>query len=415
MNMLTSSHGREDRSVARALLLLVLVMASFLWLEGPRLWRRATEQSALEIYHDIFDAETALSEKGLLRISALNETKRKALARHLQVDLQSPDVERRRSASLALLALGTSAEETASALTQAVIQDPDYQVRRRAAAALGRVGLAAAPAVPVLTQALAGGPVSHRAEIAFALRGLGPQAAGAREALDQASRDKNSVVRASALEAVSAIRIQPQDSLDLAIKGLQDSNPAVRGAAVDSLAQLGAGAAKAIPALRPLLQDREIILRMKTVNAFEQMGAASAPAAAALGQLLIRTRGNQNADVDLRWAATQALASSGEGAKAALPALVQTLRDPQARVRAGAVNALQAIGGTDPKVLQQITHLHDDPDPSVRLQVLSSLTKRAPAEVSTRLVLQNHLKDPSLQVAKQAEFLLQVAQKAASR
>lgn len=76
-------------------------------------------------------------------------------------------------------------------------------VRQMAAASLGEIGK---PAVEALIAALGAGDPRTRASAAEALAAIGPDAASARQALYQALKDENTLVKAAANRALQAIR-----------------------------------------------------------------------------------------------------------------------------------------------------------------------------------------------------------------
>ena len=218
---------------------------------------------------------------------------------------------------------------------QAALKNPDPKVRRRAAYALGTIGPAAAPAVSALNDALA----DRQLEVAWyasdALGRIGPAAAPAVEGL------------------VKVIEESPGDTV-------------LRRHAVIGLGRTGTGAKGALPGMEKTLKSEDAETRVATAVALGRIAHHASSQKILIAELkpaggpgslaaALALRGSQSADAaqaliavldspdaDLRRAATEALSLGG--ASAIVP-LISVLEDKaQPRSRQTSVAAIDALG-----------------------------------------------------------------------
>ena len=105
-----------------------------------------------------------------------------------------------------------------------------------------------------------------------------------------------------------------------------------------------------LPALTETVLDVDLNIRYMAILSLKNFGRASAPAVPALIKALDtfpgRTpplQGPERYYADVRWVAADALGAIGPGAKAAVPALTQALKDASPDVREAAAAALKRI------------------------------------------------------------------------
>ncbi len=145
----------------------------------------------------------------------------------------------------------------------------------------------------------------------------------------------------------------------------QDRDLFVRRFAVQALGTAKADPKVAVPVLKPLIKDNEKELAEAAITALGSMGpTAVAPLIDALNNkpkpLAKKEKGKKTPKVPdssahLRNKAAEALGQIGPEARAAVPALIQTLKDPE--VRAAAITALGAMGPAAKEALPALQEL----------------------------------------------------------
>jgi HEAT repeat protein len=217
------------------------------------------------------------------------------------------------------------------------LKDPDVRVRRRAASSLSHF-LASNRhrevhrVVPALMEALKDPDGLVRKEAVRMLHGLGDEADPAVTALSLALKDKSVPVKVYAADALLQLGEKPADALVIMNEGLQDSDQYVRSVAVDCLGRFGRKAQPAIPALVQLLRTPD----RSTAGVPETLGRIGPPAVPALLECL------KDQDKGVRSLAVSALWHMGSEAEAAIPALIEVMRDKKARSPWGSSDREQA-------------------------------------------------------------------------
>jgi HEAT repeat protein len=115
---------------------------------------------------------------------------------------------------------------------------------------------------------------------------------------------------------------------------LHDPSPLERAHAADSIAEMGPAAQAALPALLEATNDPDERVRCRAVIAYGWVGRAEADLEPILKAL-------KYGDAEIRRCAARALSWCG---KAAVPALIEALRDPDVVVRSDAAYSLGSIG-----------------------------------------------------------------------
>jgi HEAT repeat protein len=151
-------------------------------------------------------------------------------------------------------------------LTKA-LKDPDPYVRRSAALALAAIGPEAKAAIPVLRQAMEDKQGYVYVAAAGALVRLSPEdSKAAMESLTKAAGDPNHYIRNVAVDALREVGIVGVPSL---ASRVSDADWLTRLQAVRALQAIGPGAKEAVPKLVPALKDRDAVVRRVAANALK--------------------------------------------------------------------------------------------------------------------------------------------------
>jgi HEAT repeat protein len=155
----------------------------------------------------------------------------------------------------------------------------------------------------------------------------------------------------------------------------------IQSGAVAILSMLGPEALPALPRLRSLARDsQDEALRPAAREAIKSISCMD------------DLRAN---DPDARITAAECAGRLGWRATPALPVLVATLKDPEAKVRAAAVGALHALGALSASAVQPLaTALAGDADAEVRAAIVGALDAIAPAAPAVIGAHASALRDP---------------------
>lgn len=285
------------------------------------------------------------------------------LAQHLDKETDEDKEECRRAAQ-ALGQIGPPAQAAIPLLVRA-LQSPAVEVRGFAVDALGRIGQQPESVVPAIV-AEADLPPAHinyaplapfRCLAARALGRLGPKAVAAVPMLERALQNEDPLYRVQAAWALWEIAQHPQALPTLRAVLKQTDSEAAFGAAL-ALAQLDDAAPSAAADLIEALDHPDADVRRAAASALVALGGSDwetvaarllqgefrAPAAAAyvLGQFLDRQR--QTVFYAPELDAQQLAAAARPAVRAAAPALVRLLEDPDPEVRQTAVQSLARMG-----------------------------------------------------------------------
>ncbi len=239
--------------------------------------------------------------------------------------------------------MGTVATGAIPRLIEA-LDDESLEVRLAAAEALGKIGPAAAGAIPRLTEVLDKWPDSAFPVVAKSLIQLGSPPVAS---LILALHDPRWQVRYKAAELLGTIdpargRDAAPALLDLLLgqrikakENRQDGGWWTRQIIVWSLGQLGDPSS--IPLLISSLDDPHPLVRQAALRALIKLGPAAIPA---LGE----TVADRNQKASVRQYACRALGHLRAGDDASVSALIETLGEPDPRLRGSARQALIQIG-----------------------------------------------------------------------
>ncbi len=182
---------------------------------------------------------------------------------------------------------------------------------------------------------------------------------------------KRASYREPALGERSTPSTDARANLAALISRLKDPDVQARLNAIDVLESLGPGAAAAVPDLVQALSDSNGFVRWAAARTLGKIGPAdSERTAAALGRLL------NDADPDIRQAASGALERYGPEARSALLELMHALPRSDPTLRLAIARVLLNIGSEARSALPDLRAAAQDPDPRVRhllAQLLSEL------------------------------------------
>lgn len=276
--------------------------------------------------------------------------------------------------------------KTAQPALTGMLQDPDANVRFQGVKLLCRLGPAEAKAtVPVLIELLKDQQAFIRIQAVSQLGLIGPDAKEAMPKLVAMLKDKD--VLASGVPQTLA-RLGTE-SLPVLLETLHSNNLALRNSTVIALGQLGAAAQPAIPKLIELLSVTKGTQRTTVMSVLERMGDVSLP-------FLIKALDQAEG----RRAVIETLGRYGPRGKAAIPALVKLLDDPDPGVRALAALSYRYINMNSnsldltPALLAGLK----DPDPELRRRVIRVFDGNTPKSPAIIDALRQALKDSDQEV-----------------
>jgi HEAT repeat protein len=286
---------------------------------------------------------------------------------------------RRKAASVLTWSEGPLPQEAAAPLLKA-LADKDVEVRAAAADALGRIRPVAAWVVPALVDALEdvelmsfsernGGDFDRtsapadglvrvgrpavaalvgalkssnsfrRLQAAIVLGRIGPRAADARGALDEAAAEPDFPgLHLAATLAAGRVAGDFDGLPELVVEQSRDGNALIRVMTAFVLEKMGPASAPVLTRLVAMLSDKEWPVRRRVAVAIAALGPASKPALPMLAQWVM------GENPDERALAAQLLARLGPDAAPAVPALWAALRKPEPEIRKLAAAALSGIG-----------------------------------------------------------------------
>ncbi len=172
-----------------------------------------------------------------------------------------------------------------------------------------------------------------------ALRKLAAEGKGEEATLKRVSKllkDEQTMVRAAAIDCLSALAPRDPRVVNACIKGLQEEQRNMQFASQNALTKAGPGA---VPLLVNLAKEGRKSVRVATIIATLGIGDPAVPA-------LVKCLAEQ--DDRGRQAICELLAMFNQRAKSALPTLEMLLQDSHAGVKKAAAAAIKQIEGEGP-------------------------------------------------------------------
>jgi HEAT repeat protein len=285
------------------------------------------------------------------------------------VELDQGDERARRNAAFALGKLGGHAADHASQLQHAVVSDKDARVREAAAFALGEIGQRSLKLgkgiADALTQALKDDNMLVRRSAVCALGCLGPEA-GARRAIESALSDKAPEVRQNAAWALGRMGADAVASLGRAVGDRDTLVQRDAAGALGKIAQSDANAVRAVlPGLAALAvhSDNEV----KKAALLALLPCVGPEDAKTEKVYLNIQRALLDGDEEVRRNAAFALSNIG-GVKAApaVDILLEALRNGDVDLKRQAAAGLRNIGPFAEKALPELQRALNDKDAPLR-------------------------------------------------
>lgn len=308
-------------------------------------------------------------------------------------------------AVVAIEQMGTAAESILPELID-VFNTLESDKKSFMTSIFGHLGPKATTAVPAMMSLLDSPNQLVRGNTAVALGQIGPSAKKATPALRNALRDESPFVRAHASLALWRIG-KDKDVIPVLIQVTQTSHEFGPRAAIHSLGEIGPDAKSAVPQLRKLLEDRKVMTVSAAAIALWKIEKYE-PSIGVLGELVqsyddrwsadalgdigpeakdaipALLKGVQSRDEYLRDSAARALWRINRH-EAAIPALIQRLREAQPIARSYAAKSLGAIGRDAKQAVPALTEALRDQDADVRHFARLALKKIDPEAAAKAL------------------------------
>ena len=211
-----------------------------------------------------------------------------------------------------------------------------------------------------------------RKEVAVALGRFGKEAKGAVAALTTVLADKDAATRAAAADTLGRIGVGASGTADALIALLKETDSTVRGAAIFALGRIEPDEpSKVAAALLPLVKGEAVVELRRAVLTSLGLLADRSPATG-MGTAV----GLQDADVEVRRQAAQAIGKYVGGGKLAEKELKKAFEeDKDKQVRGAALRALCEGFGPDAKMLIPVivARLKVEPEFDVRIAIIEEL------------------------------------------
>jgi HEAT repeat protein len=302
--------------------------------------------------------------------------------------LRNGGPEERLQAAIALNALGP---KTKPALPQliAALDGPGAMTRSHLGEAIAKIG---ADAVPPLRKALKSDSNLLRSEAISALRRMGTPAASAVPQIRELLRDPDRYVRHASVYALAELDPNSEETAAGLQAALSDPDDFVRVAAASAYWR-GCGRSGGVPVLVEIIRNRRSSQRYGAIRALGEMGEGARDAVPALLEWLTNPEQDE-APVSQNCA--QSLAKIGSAARSAVPTLSRIARDPKAPARHDAIMVLGAVGGDD--AVKTLIAVAKDPDWTIREGVVGALGRIGEPAKSAAPVIVESLKDENPEV-----------------
>jgi HEAT repeat protein len=220
----------------------------------------------------------------------------------------------------------------------ALADGADPLLRAAAIAALGEIG---EPSVGVLLERARRGGSDAETRVIL-LQALGASASASEpvlDALSEGSRDEDPDVRRAAVASIGVLGVTAPGELQIAIRAADDQVAGVRAAAADALGTATLDQALAVGALVRLTADHDVLVQQRALSALARLRPAAPDHVIAVARAL------QTSESALsRSLAALALREIGPPAIVVLDVLIGWVNDPDPTVRENVVAAIGALG-----------------------------------------------------------------------
>ena len=289
-----------------------------------------------------------------------------SVVRAVVTALEDDDQRVRFEAARALCELPVESESMRQAVPALVeaLGHPEASVRAQAAKSLQAVGRNAAEAVPVVLSTLKDTDAQVREQAAKALRIIGPAAEIALPVFVKLADDED--VRLAAIRGLWPLANAGdgvQRVVDVLATKLDDHHQKVRWQAAQGLFRIGSPAKTKLIAT---LEDADLEVRFHAANALASIGPDAAVAATALAELV-----QSDPEPQVRARACWALGKIKALEKT--PVIVEAFQDSSARTRQFSAWSLETIGPEAMSAVPALIKLLDDEDDLVRARAESAL------------------------------------------
>ena len=246
----------------------------------------------------------------------------------------------------------------------------------------------AAESVDTLVKALKSSDAAARDTAAKELGDMGAAAAPAVEPLRACLKDPDASVRAHSAWALGQIGKASMPAIEELAANLTDPNLHVRRAAIRALRQIKPGQDKVVPLMLKTLGDKEPAVVLMALHTLAEGGAAAVPA-------MIEALKDDRTDY---WACI-VLSEIGPAAKDAVPQLIKTLSDDEQEVRMEGAMTLAAIGEASAPAIPKLIELLNDKETGVRLAAIYALGSLGPKADAATTALEPGLQSKDAFVA----------------
>ncbi|UUO07248.1 HEAT repeat domain-containing protein [Blastopirellula sp. J2-11] len=267
--------------------------------------------------------------------------------------------------------MGPEAESASPNLAEVLKSHKDPETRMQAAVALGEIGPGAKAAVGQLAASLEGDDsVAVRYASAYALGVIKDVAA--QPALESAANSDDEFMHMLGEWAIA--RIHPEDAeavkhaVEDLVKGMKNKNANVRAAAARCLTELEAPRELVAPALLKALSDADPTVVVNIREAIVKLGPSATPR-------LVKALEIEG----LRMHALAILRQLGPDAKAAIPALIETLKVTDGQVQSETMMVLGGLGAAAAPATEAITKFLASPSAGLQQSALYALGSIGPA------------------------------------
>jgi HEAT repeat protein/S1-C subfamily serine protease len=205
------------------------------------------------------------------------------------------------------------------------------------------------------------------------LAALGPEAKNAVPDLLELIQDKDDILRAKALKALSEIGFITQADLPKVVNAMKDPKSEVRLNAILAIRHMGEEADLAVPGLIERLKDESGDVRLEAIKTLGNLGPLAKAAVPALAEVLQRRDKRHDVRQEAALAIGNIHSDDPAGAALGASALEAGLRDPIREVRLSSLQGLEKLGADGKTAVPQILKELKEKDREMRGQAVVTL------------------------------------------